>query len=177
MDHVSSVRARIADIQGRFGAGHPAMPAPPVNFARELQSVVATTPGEPPHAGAAKYDALIRAAAQRHGVDPALVRAVARAESGFNPMAVSRAGAQGLMQLMPSTGRALGVSDPFDPEQNIDGGARYLRSMLDRFGDPTLAIAAYNAGPGAVSRYGGVPPYAETQAYVARVQGYMAEQP
>jgi soluble lytic murein transglycosylase-like protein len=120
--------------------------------------------------GATPYDGLIAAAAQRHGVDPALLHGLVRQESGFDPSATSSAGAQGLCQLMPGTAAALGVTNPLDPAQSIDGGARYLRQQLDAFGgDPALALAAYNAGPGAVRRYGGVPPYAETQAYVQKV--------
>ncbi|MEW6583585.1 MAG: lytic transglycosylase domain-containing protein [Actinomycetota bacterium] len=119
---------------------------------------------------------LIRAAAAEAGVDPTLVAAVARAESNFRPDAVSPAGAQGIMQLMPGTARGLGVTDPFDAWQSLRGGARYLRQQLDRFGgDTTLALAAYNAGPGAVARSGGVPPYAETQAYVRRVLSYQRD--
>ena len=119
---------------------------------------------------------MIRQAAQEAGVDPSLVAAVARAESNFTATAVSPAGAQGMMQLMPGTARGLGVTDPFDAMQSLRGGARYLRSQLDRFGgDATLAVAAYNAGPGAVARAGGVPPYAETQAYVGKVLGYQRE--
>lgn len=123
--------------------------------------------GPPP--GRAALEALVVRAAQAQRLDPALVRAVVQAESGFNPRAVSPAGAKGLMQLMDSTAQALGVRDPFDPVQNVAGGTRYLRQMLDLFGDERLALAAYNAGPGAVQRYGGVPPYAETQRYVATV--------
>jgi soluble lytic murein transglycosylase-like protein len=112
----------------------------------------------------------INAAARRAGLDPALVRAVVKHESGFDPHATSRAGAQGLMQLMPATARSLGVTDPYDPVQSLEGGTRYLRSLLDRFeGDVALAVAAYNAGPGAVARHHGIPPYPETQAYVRRV--------
>lgn len=116
-----------------------------------------------------RFRALFEEAARRYGLDPGLLWAVARAESGLNPAAVSPAGAVGLMQLMPSTARALGVSDPFDPVQNVDAGARYLRQQLERFGDIRLALAAYNAGPGAVQRYGGIPPYRETRQYVERV--------
>jgi len=104
------------------------------------------------------------------------VKAVAAVESGFNPAAVSAAGALGLMQLMPATAKSLGVSNLLDPVQSEEGAARYLRHLLDQFhGNLTLALAAYNAGPGAVSRFGGVPPYAETRAYVSRVLKYMHE--
>lgn len=122
------------------------------------------------------YDGLIVAAARRHGIDPALLKGLIRAESNFDPTVTSGAGAGGLVQLMPGTAAALGVTDRFDPAQSIDGGARYLRQQLDAFGgDVTKALAAYNAGPGAVRRYDGVPPYAETQAYVRKVQSYADE--
>ena len=109
------------------------------------------------------------AAAARRNVDPALIEAVIENESGFDDRALSKAGAQGLMQLMPGTAAGLGVRDPYDARQNVDGGARYLRSLLDRFGSVRLALAAYNAGPHAVERFGGVPPYAQTREYVERV--------
>ena len=112
----------------------------------------------------------IAGAAADFGVDPALLRAVMHAESAFNPMALSNKGAQGLMQLMPGTATDLGVVDAFDIGQNIRGGAQYLARMLKNFnGDERLATAAYNSGPGAVQKYGDVPPYAETQVYVQRV--------
>ena len=118
------------------------------------------------------YAQLFARAGAAHGVDPALLAAVAKAESGYDPRAVSSAGAQGLMQLMPSTAKSLGV-DALDPGQAVDGSARLLKSLLTRFGGRTdLALAGYNAGPGAVQRYGGVPPYAETRAYVQRVTSY-----
>jgi soluble lytic murein transglycosylase-like protein len=116
-----------------------------------------------------RFEALIAAAAARHGLPVALVRAVVKAESNFDPLAVSSAGAKGLMQLMDETARSLGVRDPFDPAQNIEAGVTYLRQMLDRYGNIRLALAAYNAGPGAVDRYKGIPPFAETQRYVQRV--------
>lgn len=119
----------------------------------------------------ADYAPLISDAARTHGVDPRLVAAVVRRESGWNARAVSPVGACGLMQLMPATAKYLGVSNVFDPRQNIDGGTRYLRKLLDTFdGDLDLTLAAYNAGPGAVAKYNGVPPYRETKAYVKHVR-------
>ena len=113
---------------------------------------------------------LAEAAARRHGLDPALVMAVAQVESGLQAAAVSPKGAQGLMQLMPATAASLGVSDPFDPAQNLDGGARHLGSLLQRYdGDLKRALAAYNAGEAAVTRHGGIPPYPETRSYVKSV--------
>jgi soluble lytic murein transglycosylase-like protein len=115
-------------------------------------------------------DRLARTVARRYELDEELVSAVVRAESGYDPAAVSRVGAVGLMQLMPGTAAEMEVHDPFDPEQNLDGGVRYLKWMLDRFeGEVDLALAAYNAGPAAVDRYGGIPPYPETRSYVRRV--------
>lgn len=117
-----------------------------------------------------EFDAIIDDHARAQGLSPVLVRAVIEAESAFNPRAVSRVGAMGLMQLMPGTAKDLGVVDPFDPVQNIRGGTTYLRTLLDRFdGDVRLALAAYNAGPGAVERYDNVPPYRETRNYVAKI--------
>jgi hypothetical protein len=118
----------------------------------------------------AAIERTIAQAADKYRLPGRLIESVIRAESAFRPDAVSPAGAQGLMQLMPATARELGVVDPFDPAQNIDGGARYIRQMLDRFdGDLKLALAAYNAGPGTVARYRGNVPYPETQAYIKRV--------
>jgi len=122
--------------------------------------------------GPVDFERLVAESAQRHGLDPALVRAVVGVESGFQPQAVSPKGAQGLMQLMPATARDLGVTDPFDPAANLDGGSRHLSALVVRYeGDLTKALAAYNAGMGAVARHGGVPPYAETRKYVQKVLG------
>lgn len=123
------------------------------------------TSGVPTTSGGPYADLFARAGA-KHGVDPQLLSLVAARESGFDPKAVSPAGAQGIMQLMPGTARGLGVADPFDPAQSIDGAARLLRGHLDAFGSVDKALAAYNAGAGNVRRYGGVPPFTETQRYV-----------
>ena len=121
-----------------------------------------------------KYDSLITKASQKYNVESALIKAVIKAESNFNHMAVSRKGAKGLMQLMPSTASSLQVRDSFHPENNIEGGVRYLRYLLRYFNDNLpLALAAYNAGENAVIKYGGVPPYRETQNYVQRVLSYL----
>jgi soluble lytic murein transglycosylase-like protein len=127
-------------------------------------------PGAPAPVAPAEIDRLVSANAATWNVDPALIKAIIANESGFNANATSGAGAQGLMQLMPGTAAGLGVSDAYDPVQNVWGGTRYIRGLLDRFsGNLPLAVAAYNAGPGAVEKYNGVPPYAETQNYVQNV--------
>jgi soluble lytic murein transglycosylase-like protein len=119
------------------------------------------------------YAGLFASAAQAYGVPAALLSAVAKQESGYDPRAVSPAGARGLMQLMPATARSLGVTNPLDPAQSIDGAARMLRDLTRRFGSTELALAAYNAGPGAVLKYDGIPPYPETQRYVRNVMALM----
>ena len=152
------------------------------SFQAQLANAVGAPAATPQDAAGAAtlgdvpYGDLIAAAARRHGLDPALLAGLIRQESNFNPSASSPAGARGLTQLMPATAASLGVTDASDPAQAIEGGAKYLKQQLDRFGgDVTRALAAYNAGPGAVQRFGGVPPYAETRAYVQKVQAY-AEQ-
>ena len=131
-----------------------------------------------PAADLAPYAREIGEAAERYGVAKALIKAVIRVESGFNSRAVSSKGARGLMQLMPGTASMLGVRDSFDPRQNIDGGVRHLRGLIDRFGhDLKLALAAYNAGEQAVVNHGGIPPYRETRDYVTRILGLFAPGP
>lgn len=128
------------------------------------------SPGTSPVVKKSTYDQHIALTCQRYGLDENLVKAVIRAESGFDPFAVSPKGAMGLMQLMPETSRLLGVSDPFDPVENIDGGVRYLKKLLSRFNNNVIhALAAYNAGPESVQKYGGIPPFNETETYVRRV--------
>ncbi|WP_104526426.1 transglycosylase SLT domain-containing protein [Blastococcus atacamensis] len=150
----------------------------PTVIRRVLPEASATAPAATGAAGAlagVPYADLFARAANKHGIDPSLLAAVAKQESNFNTSAVSPAGAQGLMQFMPATAKGLGVN-PMDPASAIDGAAKYLSNLNQQFGSTELALAAYNAGPGAVSRYGGVPPYSETQNYVrsvmSKAEGY-----
>jgi soluble lytic murein transglycosylase-like protein len=187
---VDAVLARVNELQLMITGAPPAPAAPSTAFASQLASATAasatpatgasTVPGYL-SAGASNlppgtpFGAEITAAANKHGIDPALLAGLVKQESGFDPNAGSSAGARGLTQLMPGTAAGLGVTNVLDPVQSLDGGAKYLRAQLDAFGgDVTKALAAYNAGPGAVQRYGGVPPYAETQNYVRAVQANAA---
>ena len=182
IDRIGQMAGRIEQIQRKLeGFDGREADAAPVGFAAWLQQETLLPTGgvhaqaSPASARAGQFDTLIASIAASHGMDPDLVHAVVRAESNYNPNCVSSAGAGGLMQLMSTTARHLGVSDRFDPAQNLDGGVRYLKAQIERFGDLRLALAAYNAGPGAVAQYGGIPPYRETQAYVPRVMRYYQE--
>ncbi len=174
-------KKRYNELRARFERMRQARPEPPPNpDPGRLQGTITNgfQPMNPMGMGATlrvstpapEILSMIQQAAVQNGIDPRLFEALVSAESDFNPQAVSPAGAMGLSQLMPATARGLGVTDPFDPWQNLQGGAKYLSQMMRQFGgDVRLALAAYNAGPGAVQRHGGVPPFAETQTYVERV--------
>lgn len=172
-----TLTAAIARIDQILSFEQQVLPAPAAPAAGSFASTLARASASPaPDAGGPEspdwraYRPLVDAAARRYGVPAALIDAVIQQESGFDPNATSAAGAQGLMQLMPATAAGLGATDAYDPAQNIAAGARYLHEQLDTFGgDVSLALAAYNAGAGAVQRYGGTPPYPQTQAYVPAV--------
>jgi soluble lytic murein transglycosylase-like protein len=173
MSLVSAV-SRVQELSQQLGlpAPQPSLPvsdAAPAHtsFAGSLERAQAAP--APPPAGAEAYRPMIDRAARHWGVPAELVTAVIEQESGFEPNATSPAGAQGLMQLMPATARALGVTNPYDPAQSIWAGTHNLSTQLQRFGDVRLALAAYNAGSGNVEKYGGVPPFAETRSYVRQV--------
>jgi soluble lytic murein transglycosylase-like protein len=183
---ISSIGARVGELQARMASLQGAPPPPVSSFAdalttaqkvpgQQTSSIKVSAAGGTTSGGTTDFEAEINAAASSNGIDPALLKGLVSQESGFDPNAHSPAGAVGLTQLMPGTAAALGVTNPLDPAQSLQGGARYLRQQLDRFGgDESLALAAYNAGPGAVARYGGVPPYAETQGYVKNVMAKAA---
>jgi soluble lytic murein transglycosylase-like protein len=178
---ISAVQNRIAEITGAPPPGSSPVPgavapgfagalAGALGSGAEPQMPVGGSVPAPAPVPPAQIDALVEQNASTWQVDPALIKAVIANESGFNATATSNVGAQGLMQLMPATATSLGVRDAYDPGQNVAGGTRYLRGLLDRFGgDKRLAIAAYNAGPGAVEKYGDIPPYRETRNYVQNV--------
>lgn len=169
MDHLAPAMEKAASLPD----GPCPMPEAPLALPDTDAGALKPVQGSPQPSQADRIATSIQAAATRYDLPTGLIHSVIRAESNFQPQAVSRAGAQGLMQLMPGTAEELGVEDPFDIEQNIDGGARYLRQMLDRFGgDVKQALAAYNAGPGTVMRYNGDVPYAETRGYVQKVLRY-----
>jgi len=187
---IEAVISRVSQLQAMLAGPAPAPPATTsssTSFSTALQNATAgsgsATLATPATATASAtssssslpagtpYAAEITSAATANGIDPALLAGLVKQESGFNPNAGSGAGARGLTQLMPGTASGLGVSNVLDPVQSLNGGAKYLKQQLDAFGgDVTKALAAYNAGPGAVQRFGGVPPYAETQNYVRIVQ-------
>jgi soluble lytic murein transglycosylase-like protein len=186
---ISAIQNRIAEISGAPPAGAVVTSAPGGFNAALAQALLpelapASDTGDgtaPAPVAPEQIDQLVTQNANIWQVDPALIKSVIANESSFNANATSPVGAQGLMQLMPETAASLGVKNPYDPAQNVAGGTRYLKGLLDRFnGDTRLAVAAYNAGPGAVEKYGDVPPYAETQSYVKNVLGsldqYRAQQ-
>lgn len=180
---IETATLRIQEIRQRFEAMEQATYSPPQTedanyntFGRILNSKLSPDKAiNPTTADRTRLEAMVQRQAQKAGLDPELVKAVVQAESGFNPNAVSQAGAKGLMQLMPETAQSLGVRSILNPTQNVEGGTRYLKSLMDRYQSVPLALAAYNAGPGAVDRYGGIPPYRETQTYVQRVLQYQQQ--
>jgi soluble lytic murein transglycosylase-like protein len=175
-ERIQQLQALLAQVEHRAPATGSASPTGST-FASTLDAAQAGAQAgaSPTESAGADYAPLIEQSAARYGLDPAVLYGLIQQESGFDPSARSSAGALGLTQLMPSTAASLGVAEPLDAAQSIEGGARYLSGLLHQFaGNTADALAAYNAGPGAVQQYGGVPPYPETQQYVTKVLGYAA---
>lgn len=193
-ERIASINMRMQQLQSRFGLSNTSFTpastgAGPVQMGAGIppasnltfEQILATYSGNPmsgcsrpsnaPYTGSeADFASIVKDASSTYGVDEDLIRAVIRQESGFNPSAESHCGAMGMMQLMPETAKDLGVNNPWDARENVMGGVKYLKSLLDRFdGNMTKALAGYNAGPGAVEKHGGIPPYAETQNYVSSI--------
>ena len=160
---------RISMIESRFQSLMSYAQKPDADFQKILDTKIENKKN-PTKVSRSEIDDLISKYSDKTGLDEDFVKAVINQESGFNPNATSKCGAMGLMQLMPATAQGLGVTNAYDAEQNIEGGTKYLKGLMDRFdNDKSLALAAYNAGPNAVKKYGGIPPYAETQNYVKSV--------
>jgi soluble lytic murein transglycosylase-like protein len=183
IEQTRQVGSGIAPTSATAKTSTTASQVPAGDFAAALQAATTADASSPTSAqnesaagaagGGGEYDSVIEQAAERYGLDPAVLHGLIQQESGFDPSAQSSAGASGLTQLMPGTASSMGVANPLNPTESIEGGARYLSQLTSRFGGNTEdALAAYNAGPGAVQQYGGIPPYAETQSYVSKVLGY-----
>lgn len=199
-NRIQAIHMRMQEIQARFGSGpvgsgmssvKTGQMDPAVGQGVTFEQILATKMKDSPvsenkavagtsSAPPSDFDPIINEAAQKYNLDPDFLKAVIKQESGFNPKATSWVGAMGLMQLMPETAKDLGVKNGYDPADNVMGGAKYLRQQMDTFGgDMRKTLAAYNAGPGAVQKYGGIPPYKETQNYVANImaiyEGYKSK--
>ncbi len=162
---LEAIRSQVQGLLLRSVSSLLGMPSASGPAKRQSQGMRALGPQQP-----STFDQLIAETASRHGVDPTLVKAMVKVESNFDPSVVSHAGAKGLMQLMDGTAEMLGVTDSFDPVQNVEGGVKFMKFLLARYdNNETLALAAYNAGPGAVDKHKGIPPFEETQKYVTRV--------
>lgn len=179
LESLTHTLSRIRQIQEILGSAHatPSVTESQEESSPAFENVLARfNPANVDKSGVSKeVEDIIQRQAADQNMDPNLIKAVVQAESGFNPQAVSPVGAQGLMQLMPGTAQGLGVENSFNPVENVKGGTQYLKNLINKYQSVPLGLAAYNAGPGAVDKYGGIPPYKETQSYVKRVLNYQQQ--